>query len=141
MRLTVLIPLLSWCVVSPGADPSPSFHVESRLFITAPSDGSYSTYDSMAEETDLRGLLKRLEAATQITVVEQGDAVTTTMRLLRRADDGPLVLFAVHYQDLLTLTMTWKKTAAGTIDRDTALGQLYGFISAVKAMAAAKAGN
>jgi hypothetical protein len=115
----------------------PGPRAETRLFIIGETDATGEVYGSVTEEVDLRGLLTRLGVAAQIVLEAKADRVDTTLRLLRKADDGKITIVDTRFTELMNTSWSWGVARPGPLDREVVRRQVLGFMQVAEALIAA----
>jgi hypothetical protein len=136
VHIRILLAFLFAVVPLVGVE-GPGPRAETRLFIIGETDATGEVYGSVSEEVDLRGLLTKLGVAAQIVLESKADRVDTTLRLLRKAEDGKIAIADARFTELMNTSWSWGVARPGPLDREVVRRQVMGFMQVAEALIAA----
>lgn len=140
MSLTIQFLFVVLFAVAPlvGVE-GPEQYAETQLFIIGQTDETGEVYGSVTEEADLRSLLTKFGVAAHIVLEVKPDRVVTTMSLLRKTEEGKVMVANIRFTELMNMSLSWSVAKPSELDRELVRRQVDGFMQMAEAyLAAAK---
>lgn len=127
LLLIVLLPL----VLGLRAE-EPSTQVETQLFITGQTDETGEVYGAATEEVDLRAFLTEHGVAALVKLEVKDGLATSTMQLLRKGDNGTVTVSKFRFNELLSVTLSWKVAGPRDVAGRMASTHVWSFMEMAK---------
>jgi hypothetical protein len=110
----------------------PSTTLETQLFITGQTDETGEVYGAATEEVGLRPFLTEQGVAAFVHLEVKDGFATSTMRLLRKDDNGTFPVYTIRFHELMSLTLSWKVAGPRDLSSRMATSHVWGFMQMAK---------
>lgn len=129
----VLLLSLVLLALAPGfRAEEPNTALETQLFIIGQTDETGEVYGAATEEVGLRSFLTEKSVATLVKLDVKDGMATSTMRLLRKDDNGTLAVSSFRFQELLSLSVSWKVAGPHDLEGRMATTHVRSFLQMAK---------
>lgn len=123
----VLLPLVPALVAE-----EPRTIVETQLFIMGQTDETGEIYGAATDEVGLRLFLTEKDVAASVKLEVKDGLATSTMRLLRKDDNGAVTVYKFRFNELMSLTLSWKVGGPRDLGSRMATSHVWGFMQMAK---------
>jgi hypothetical protein len=127
MLLIVLLPLVHGLRAE-----EPSTTLETQLFIIGQTEETGEIYGAATEEVGLRPFLTEKGLAAFVQLDVKDGLATSTMRLLRKDDNGTFTVYKLRFTELLSLSLSWKVAGPRDLESRMATSQVWSFMEMAK---------
>ncbi len=110
----------------------PSTTLETQLFITGETDETGENYGAATDEVGLRPFLTEKGVAAFVKFEVKDGLATSTMRLLRKDDNGTVTVSKFRFNELLSLSLSWKVAGPRDVAGRMASTHVWSFMQMAK---------